>query len=460
MVDQCRESDEAASCRIRMASIYSPAANAHSTNVAGSHALSRSAELLSCAKTAVKIAKTQHNGSSISSPPPHGTWWSVDPSDLQLHNNLQQAHQQVLEDGVSLLRTMDAELKHLEALVRRRGQTNDPTEEITLSVNRLQMDTQELAELVQTMVPVKARGQRQRHWQILQQWFQSTTQHQGDRLKEILKIRGTVLKEQAQRRGRFQTLSNSTTSKSATSVASRTSLNHLDSPLFNIHAARVPTASTENGIHRTAPGVTPLAPTPPIPRHAPAPPLPIASSTNGGYSHSGNTRHAAMGSGYGGSSSSSAMGGAGYGSGGYGGGIGTSYYPTASAGNIGMRQRRAAVQEQDLRQHQEQEYQQTQLLQRQQDRETALRLQDARRAEKSLAELGTLFGKMSNLVSQQGEVLSKVEDDVEAGYADVLAGQQEIAIVYSLKKGNRALIIKVFALLIFLIIFMKAYKSK
>jgi syntaxin 5 len=73
--------------------------------------------------------------------------------------------------------------------------------------------------------------------------------------------------------------------------------------------------------------------------------------------------------------------------------------------------------------------------------------------------LGTLFGKMSTLLSQQAEVVDKVEDDVEAAMVDVAAGHDEITTLYSIKKGNRALIIKVFAILIFFIIFMRIYKK-
>jgi uncharacterized protein with ParB-like and HNH nuclease domain len=46
---------------------------------------------------------------------------------------------------------------------------------------------------------------------------------------------------------------------------------------------------------------------------------------------------------------------------------------------------------------------------------------------------------------------------VEAALVDVAAGQQEITTLYSIKKGNRALIIKTFALLIFFIVFMRFY---
>ncbi|KAI2502575.1 hypothetical protein MHU86_11922 [Fragilaria crotonensis] len=94
---------------------------------------------------------------------------------------------------------------------------------------------------------------------------------------------------------------------------------------------------------------------------------------------------------------------------------------------------------------------------RHEKRQTKTRLEHAKQAEKSLAELSTLFSKMSNLIVAQGETLDKIEDDVEAAHTDVAAGQAEIQILYSLKKGNRALILKTFAVVIFVILFMRLY---
>jgi SNARE domain len=62
-----------------------------------------------------------------------------------------------------------------------------------------------------------------------------------------------------------------------------------------------------------------------------------------------------------------------------------------------------------------------------------------------------------NLIAQQAEVIDNIEDDVEAAHGDVKAGQEEITILYSIKKGNRALILKVFGLIIFLIVFLRFY---
>ena len=110
-------------------------------------------------------------------------------------------------------------------------------------------------------------------------------------------------------------------------------------------------------------------------------------------------------------------------------------------------------------QQQEEEKIHFQIQQRQQQRETQQRLDEAQQAESMLGELGQLFGKMSSLIVQQGETLEKIEDDVEAAHADIMAGQEEITKLYHIKKGNRPLIIKTFAILIFLIIFMRAYKK-
>ena len=90
-------------------------------------------------------------------------------------------------------------------------------------------------------------------------------------------------------------------------------------------------------------------------------------------------------------------------------------------------------------------------------RETAARLEQARNAERTLANLGTMFSKMADLVVAQGETIEKVEDDVEAARVDIYAGHEEIQKLYGITKGNRGLILKVFGILIFFIIFMRFY---
>lgn len=69
------------------------------------------------------------------------------------------------------------------------------------------------------------------------------------------------------------------------------------------------------------------------------------------------------------------------------------------------------------------------------------------------------FLRLQTLISEQSEQIDKIEDDVEAASFDVQAGQNSITEVYSLKKGNRPLILRVFGILIFVIIFMRFYRG-
>ena len=155
-------------------SLYRPAAATSLSSSSYRQAVSRSAELLSCAKTAVKVAQK-----SLSSGQESARWAeSYNVSHMQLFEpGVPPETNPLLEDGLSLLRTMESELKQLEALVRRRGHTNDPTHEISQSVQRLKADTNELMQLIQNMVPSTLRnGQRKKHCEMIQSWFQSILQ--------------------------------------------------------------------------------------------------------------------------------------------------------------------------------------------------------------------------------------------------------------------------------------------
>ena len=377
-----------------------------------SHAVSRSAELLSCAKTAVKIAQRQ------------GTWNGGDLSLLSLATTTSNNPlHTTLDEGISLLQAMEAELVHLEALVRRRGQTNDPTTDIASSTHRLQTYARELAHWIDLLVPPTARGQRQAHWNMVQTWFRTQAQEHVAKQQALLQTRAQVVASQVQRRQLFA--SNATTTTAAKSAP--------HNPLFQVVAnknnksnagssstPRVGNGSTtqSNGTHSnvTTNGHTPSATT-----------SPYASTTPYG---------------------SYGVGTASYGGGGYG-------------GTTGMRQRRTTAATHDSSNQNSTNPQQQQLLlqQRQQERHSQQRLDEARQAESSLAELGNLFGKMSTLIAQQAEVLDKVEDDVEAAMVDVASGGKEIQTVYHIQKGNRPLILKTFLLLNFFIVFMKFYRG-
>ena len=471
-----------------------------------SHAVSRSSELLSCAKTALKIAKANQSAADTVSANGDGSDPSLSPSynpfikdmsveSLSLHNVAvapldSQTVVSILEDGVVLLRAMDFGLKKLGGLVRRRGHTNDPTMEISALVQQLEQDYKELEDfcgnLVERCSSNSSRGRRsskqaKKHWELVASWFQQVATHQSVQLKGILKLRGTVLADQAQRRKLVQQQQQSKTSKdgsgpstpstekpSAVSsrrpvvAASATATPLFDSPLFTAtQRASTMTQRNQNGKgygssrSNLYPASSASAPGGPV---TTSPAVTSTAKTQGFYNDGGyggattTTGQSATTSPYG-------YGGSYYGGGaGYGGSVGSQV-------GFGMRQRKAGTvssSQNYTQQEQEQDSAdvvQQQIQERQAQRETAQRLAESQQAERTLGELGTLFGKMSTLISQQGEVLEKVEDDVEAAFVDVMAGQEELTKLYSIKKGNRPLILKTFAILNFLIIFMRFYKN-
>lgn len=531
-----------------MSGTSAPASSSLSTSVLYSHAVSRSTELLSCARTALKIAKSEYaasnNNTSLTITAP---WYiSLDPSYLELHDirtistitandSTGECVATLLEDGLSLLRSMEQSLAKLKSLVRRRGHTNDPTYEISNQVQNFEADAKELASLVISLTSTTSTSttrantkhkQQCRHYELVATWLQSVASEQTNRLKEILIVRGTVLADQAQRRKLLQpgaaaaaaaadpangnpangnrggqplTTSATTTTGAAARNLTRkpnkqrqipSGLQHMNSPLFPNNRVRgssssngrvggaVPTNNSQAATMSNstiAPSIVPpngpsasvngstipcnktlshatssSAASPYSASHDPSVSNPNASSTTSGYSF------------YGGYSAGSggAHGGGGYGGDRYGGG---------GEGFTGMRQRRAGAQNasysnthtNDDKDSNEEEddakKQRAQLQTRIQDRQSASRLESAQQAEATLATLGTIFGKMSNMIVSQGENLERIEDDVEAAYGFVEQGQEEITKLYSLKKGNRGLILKTFGILIFFILFMKLY---
>ena len=420
-----------------------------------SHAVCRSAELLSCAKTAVKIAQSRKQQNSTHDRPNSSDYiGNIYPSGLELynHNNQQQrTHSpltETVDDGLEILDVIESELLRLNELVRRRGQSNDPTQEISASVAAIEKDAAELTSIVQTMTSRGSIGQlqnqqRQRHIKVIQEWFQIMIQHYAAQLKDVLSVRATVLAEQARRRGIFQpnvpTTNAAAISTLSTAYSSTTNINLSNTNVAqNALFAPLPPRSTPQSMytHHTPYGES-------------------SQELKKSFTRNASTLH----------------GGGGYGSGGYGGinctlssGIGSD----STASETGMRRRKQQYSNTmnggtDVLENSSEINQQKQFAvfeQQQQNRQTAARLKEARQAEQSLAALGTIFGKMSTLIVQQSETLNKIEDDVEAANVDVNAGHSEITTLYSIKKGNRMLIIKVYCLLIFLIVFMRFYAIK
>jgi hypothetical protein len=80
------------------------------------------------------------------------------------------------------------------------------------------------------------------------------------------------------------------------------------------------------------------------------------------------------------------------------------------------------------------------------------RLQNAEKVEAAIAQMGRLFSQMASLVLEQSETLARIEDDVEIGLTDTQEAHKSMERFYEITKGNRGMIIKIFALLVFFIL--------
>ena len=65
--------------------------------------------------------------------------------------------------------------------------------------------------------------------------------------------------------------------------------------------------------------------------------------------------------------------------------------------------------------------------------------------------MGGLFSQMANLIVEQGETITRIEDDVELGHQQTTEAQESMQFFYEITKGNRSMIFKIFGLLIFFI---------
>ena len=80
-----------------------------------------------------------------------------------------------------------------------------------------------------------------------------------------------------------------------------------------------------------------------------------------------------------------------------------------------------------------------------------------------MTELGSIFERLSTMITEQGEMTDRLDDNLDAAEVNVNMGYQEIVKygqnVYEMDKdlmssfSNRSLIMKLFGVLIFFIIF-------
>ena len=536
-----------------------------------SHAVNRTNELLSCARTALKIGQQQykqrqqqlqlqpqhqsqqHQGSSIfkikkqqqSSENELPEWLlDVNPAQLTLYQQpphyyydhyhtttsssatAQDSPTSLLSDSQSLLSLLDTNLSQLHTLVRKRGHTNDPTIQINNLIHKFNEAAQEMKQvcellrLVGTMPPPTAlhdnnnnnnnnnneggvnnnnigrsrkksssSKQRRKHYELVSSQLETYANERTDKLKKEMETRSQVLRDQTHRRKLLSTgaagagaggvgavggiaintppLSASSTTVAATRLAKPTRLPTTNSKSGGVGSNRSTASQFQSPLFTTTSGGGTSVNNIGSQRRRNVNASTTSNSTSATTTTGGYSGYA----GYGGvtSSSSSAPSTS---------TMTTSSSATAASFATGIRQRKQQQQQQQQQSriqidhgNDDDKYNkdgnntngggessvQQQIYERRQNRAAQSRLASARLAEKSIAELGVMFTKMSTLISQQGETLERIEDDVEAAGLDIDAGHDELVKVYGMTKGNRGLILKVFGILIFLIVFMKLY---
>lgn len=82
-----------------------------------------------------------------------------------------------------------------------------------------------------------------------------------------------------------------------------------------------------------------------------------------------------------------------------------------------------------------------------------VRAQAMRQVESTVVELGQIFNQLATMVSEQGELVERIDANVEDTVTNMQAGQNQLMLYYNSIAGNRALILKVFGvLLLFLVL--------
>jgi hypothetical protein len=372
--------------------------------------------------------------------------------------------------------------EQLMRLVSRKGNSNDPTAEIS-DVSRLFKGDMDSLQCELAMLQAYVEGtsgrrggpaagtQRQKHCSYIVAALKQTAQQQTQSFQAALKQRTTVLKEQNERRKHYSHTRNvglkvqlesplfGMSNGSGSSGPARPATAPLSAPnsagagsghlqnhvqLMSALPLSVGSAGAPNSTgHTPAAAAAARSPLPPHQQQQQQqqqwrPPPAAASSSVYNQSSTAAAGGAANALPLPAALSSSSQ---------FSKGPTTVTPPASGGGSMGLRRRggnmndysqndlpnNSAWQVQELQQH------------------SANRLDEARRVESMIGELGSMFSKFSTLVAQQEELVVHIEDDVEMAQGFAVDGQAHLARYYSTISGNRGLIIKIFIALAFFI---------
>jgi syntaxin 5 len=71
-----------------------------------------------------------------------------------------------------------------------------------------------------------------------------------------------------------------------------------------------------------------------------------------------------------------------------------------------------------------------------------------RQVESTILELGQIFNQLATMVSEQGEMVERIDSNIEETVANMDAGHNQLLVYYNSISGNRGLILKVFGVLL------------
>ena len=422
------------------------------------HEINRSQELVSCVRTAFKIEKAKaerereerihHSNNNSTNVSMNKSFYdSIQMDDLKLHSNTYSSSSSSsneyngwVEDAETICHVLDSRLVKLSKLVKKSTSQvqQDYTNDIHVLVQEFQtISSRDLLPLLQQLATIATTETKsvQLHYKYIATHLQSQAALKTKSLEQIMTLRGNLLKQYHQARQRLlhtnknkkQTTNTTTTTTTTNTVPFPTrkppprNTNQLTSPLFTT----IPTTTTNNNSNNQKHNY----------KKQPQKYDVFHQNPNKSSNHTTTNNK----NNYAASSSS-----VGYGAGAY-----DSFYASSTSNNNQLRRRGTASSTTDPPPQQQQQ----QLYKTRQKSRADM----ARQTESKLAELSSLFGKMSTLIVKQGETLEKIEDDVEAAVDYVNEGHEQIITLYEITRNNRSLIIKVFAILIGLILFMRFY---
>jgi syntaxin 5 len=89
----------------------------------------------------------------------------------------------------------------------------------------------------------------------------------------------------------------------------------------------------------------------------------------------------------------------------------------------------------------------------QQDAYLASRAEALQQVERTIAELGGIFQQLATMVAEQGELAVRIDENLEDANSSVESAQQHLMKYLQRVSSNRWLAMKVFAVLLFFLVF-------